>query len=775
MFGLRRLLSRRRRKSTSDSGDKAVFSDTVKADVEEAASVNDEMEEFVSANDEIEELLKPPGPNQTSLGDRAELHRLCNICRNALQTSPLISKRSYSALKPPDFAELHQLHKSLRHLRASVESRCHFCTLVWLVVKPYLAARANENQFQNLLRQAVTLEVRARHDTSPIDTLCELEIVCGDLMRDKRHGMLGCAGDRYPDMLVSFGQGLHTWSDSEPKYRRHSIHPAQMYFSTSSDEHMALARYWLTECSSKHSLCNSNVESGFIPTRILDVGKTGNNYVHLHCSHVEDSGAKYCTLSHTWGDVKDTLTLVNTNIATLQQGISLSALPKTFRDAVTVVRALNIQYLWIDSICIMQDSTDDWTKEAALMGSVYANSTCTIVASAAHGPHEGLFSSRDPLAFYGCKVAGSVEIGAFATYASTNAVLLAHSHLNSRGWIMQEWILSPRLLNFATGGVSWSCVHGEAMENERDGMGVEIARRSTGSAFYKQKPLQRIFGDHVQHVDWTVGSNDDSLNGNLRELEMYRQHGTLDDKLFLERFDRYWKHLVTLYSYRKFTDSDDKLVALSAIAQRLQKASGYTYLAGLWFPTLMTDLLWTGYRGRLIHSKYRAPSWSWASADGSISFPLYSDHQLKTEPIAHFQSGECTTHPLDTSKTGKVSDAQLRLTTKLRPWTTGLGEYFNSRHDLLLGGRAVGNLNPDEGPLDIHDARLEKLYLCPLRKFGFREFRLDEPMGIEGLAVVPHAGGSNHYERLGTFVSKSYHAAAETLLDGYLAQDIVLR
>jgi hypothetical protein len=408
------------------------------------------------------------------------------------------------------------------------------------------------------------------------------------------------------------------------------------------------------------------------------------------------------------------------------------------------------------------------------MGSVYANSTCTIVASAAHGPHEGLFSTRDPLAFYGCKVAGPVETGTFATRGSTNGVLLAHSHLTSRGWISQEWILSPRLLNFATSGISWSCVHGEAMENERDGMGREIGRRSLESEFYDQEPLQKIFGDHVQHVDWTIGTINGAHNGNLRELEMYPQHGTLDDKLFLERFDSYWKHLVRTYSYCSFTDLGDKLAALSAIAQKLQKVSGYTYLAGLWFPTLMTDLLWSGTRGRHIQSEYRAPSWSWASVDGPIMFPIYTDKQLRTESIAHFRSGECTTHPLDTSKTGKVSDAQLRLSTKLLPWTTGLGPFYSS-HDLLLGGRNVGTLDPDAGPLDLQDTRLDKLYLCPLRKFGFREIRLDEPMKIEGLAVVPHPGGSNHYKRLGTFVLDSHYAAAETLLDGYPAQDIVLR
>ncbi|KAF2666219.1 HET-domain-containing protein [Microthyrium microscopicum] len=506
---------------------------------------------------------------------------------------------------------------------------------------------------------------------------------------------------------------------------------------------MALAQYWLNECSSKHELCNSHVDSSFMPTRMLYVGATKSDYVRLHCSNVQDRGTKYCTLSHTWGGVKDALTLLSTNLTTLQQGISLSSLPKTFRDAVTIVQALNIQYLWIDSICIMQDSVEDWTSEAALMGSVYANSACTIMASAAKGPHDGLFAYRDPLAFFACKVAGSLETGTFASCGSTSAVLLGQSHLNSRGWIKQERILSPRMLNFETSGISWSCLHGTATENERD---------------------------------------DDARDCSLRELEMYAQTGSLDDKLFLDRFDRYWKNLISLYSYCEFTNLSDKLIALSAIVQRLQKASGYMYFAGMWSPTLMGDLLWSSPYFKPRPSEYRAPSWSWASIEGWISFPNTEvTNSPRTEPMAKFLSCECTTHPLDIFKTGKVLDAQLRLSAKLRPWKTGLGKIFNSSHDLLLREKSIGEVKPDCVALDLQDIHLKNLYLCPLEKYVCRSGQTDDGsyMSIKGLAVLPHAGGSNHYERIGTFALHStYHytwADAESLLDSYPTQDIVLR
>lgn len=361
-----------------------------------------------------------------------------------------------------------------------------------------------------------------------------------------------------------------------------------------------------------------------------------------------------------------------------------------------------------------------------------------------------------------CFLAGSVKNGSFATFHSPAAMLLINSHLSSRGWIVQEKILSPRLLNSATDGISWSCLHGDAMEIERDGTSKKLPRRAAVADFYDQRPLRKIFGDIVRHVDWTVGSIYDARHCNLHELERYTKDCPLDDKLFLERFHRYWKQVVAMYSYCDLTGLDDKLVALGAIPQRLQMASGYTYLAGLWFQKLITNLIWSisaapWKRGRLIYqSKYRALSWSWASVEGSILFSVYPDNELRTEHIAHFQFGDCNTHSLDTSKTGKVFDAQLHFSINLRRWTTGFEEYFNDPHSLLLDEIGVGSLKPDERKLDLLDPRLEELCSCSLRKFAPRYSKEDKPMKTKGFAVVPYPRGPTNYERLGTFILRSH-------------------
>ncbi|PMD54734.1 uncharacterized protein K444DRAFT_513189, partial [Hyaloscypha bicolor E] len=90
----------------------------------------------------------------------------------------------------------------------------------------------------------------------------------------------------------------------------------------------------------------------------------------------------YITLSHCWGQLQ-LITLTNSNIVTFQEGLEIRKLPKTFRDAIYVAQRLTVQYIWIDSLCIVQDSEDDRKRESALMMSVFAEAFCNIAATAA--------------------------------------------------------------------------------------------------------------------------------------------------------------------------------------------------------------------------------------------------------------------------------------------------------------------------------------------------------------------------------------------------------
>jgi hypothetical protein len=165
--------------------------------------------------------------------------------------------------------------------------------------------------------------------------------------------------------------------------------------SSVSDRSLRTAMKWIQDCCDTHVECNTNTTNrDFWPTRILDLGGTGSydSKVRLVLSAEHAPEEHYATLSHCWGGLR-TLQLTRTTIERFCKSIEIAAMPKTFQDAVQVARQLHIRYLWIDSLCILQDADDlsDWRREAGLMHRVYSNSHCNISASWAANSTEGLF------------------------------------------------------------------------------------------------------------------------------------------------------------------------------------------------------------------------------------------------------------------------------------------------------------------------------------------------------------------------------------------------
>ncbi len=131
-------------------------------------------------------------------------------------------------------------------------------------------------------------------------------------------------------------------------------HAAQSQLSTSSAHHSELAKSWLSLCISEHELCNRIEVDPFVPARFVDVGsEDGTDPIRVHVIAIEDLGTLYCALSHCWGGATNVLAVDSSNLERLQHRIDPSVLVKTFLDAVTVVRRLGVNYLWIDCLCIL--------------------------------------------------------------------------------------------------------------------------------------------------------------------------------------------------------------------------------------------------------------------------------------------------------------------------------------------------------------------------------------------------------------------------------------
>lgn len=171
---------------------------------------------------------------------------------------------------------------------------------------------------------------------------------------------------------------------------------------TGSDSLLSLAGGWISACHREHTChqapSRTNPDVPFRPTRLLDVGDSDNiQNPRLSIKQSNSSPVQYLALSHCWGrKLSNFYKLTKETEEELLQGVRLEKLSRTFQDAVKVCRKLNQRYIWIDSLCIKQDSPEDWIQEAARMHLVYANSYCTIAAVCARGGEEGFLRSRNP-------------------------------------------------------------------------------------------------------------------------------------------------------------------------------------------------------------------------------------------------------------------------------------------------------------------------------------------------------------------------------------------
>jgi hypothetical protein len=151
--------------------------------------------------------------------------------------------------------------------------------------------------------------------------------------------------------------------------------------STGSTSSISLVKDWLHGCDEKHKLCKTPPEARpFLPTRLLYVGEgIESTEARLHITSPEETSIQYFALSHCWGG---TIAYVLTSETLPQMIVSVNYnhLARNFQDAVTFTRQMGFSYLWIDSLCIIQGSHDDWESEAQKMSSVYAQAFCTISA-----------------------------------------------------------------------------------------------------------------------------------------------------------------------------------------------------------------------------------------------------------------------------------------------------------------------------------------------------------------------------------------------------------
>jgi len=314
----------------------------------------------------------------------------------------------------------------------------------------------------------------------------------------------------------------------------------------STSNYLPIAKNWLKECIDKHEHC-VKPDRQVLPTRLLCL--SGDSIRLIHIAKIPGIQLQYATLSHSWGSI-EFFKLSKENLKDLQECVPENELTKTFHDAVYITRSLGLEYLWIDSLCIIQDDDQDWLRESALMSSVYGGSTINIAAADSLDGNGGCLyddmatrtkrkAFRYRLRMPGLQDERPWELAPIYLYPHCTS----WSHLASRAWALQERLLAPRTLQFSKTDMLWEC---------------------------HEKDACSLFPDRLPQSLCT--------------------HHTYRDRKSLASI---WHLLVNLYSAAKLTRYSDKLVALSGLAHAVQSETGDEYVAGMWRKDLEVQLLWT--------------------------------------------------------------------------------------------------------------------------------------------------------------------------------------
>jgi Heterokaryon incompatibility protein (HET) len=352
---------------------------------------------------------------------------------------------------------------------------------------------------------------------------------------------------------------------------------------------------WLKSCLTTHD-CFRPYSCPRLPSRVIEVGPLGQDgYVKL--KETEEEYDNYLCLSHCWGEPAKTLKTFQNNLLDFKLEIPWSSLPKTFQDAIIITRSLHQRYLWIDSLCIVQDDKDDWRRESVQMSEIYRNSHLTLAATSSKDSEGGLFYAKQEVQRISVTHPdqGPVEVcyqerflhwGEARHSIVMDEVKRENFPLLLRGWCYQEQMLSPRILHFCKHEMVWQC--------EKETICQCFGSHSTSKAF-----------------NWSYEKSDQGV--------FFRKSKSLRDCVV----KTWWRDAIHQYSSRELSVGSDRLIAFSGLAKHFQKADN-RYLAGLWSDTLLENLLWKiTHVSTTVDSNKRLPTWSWTSRDGYCSYPDY--------------------------------------------------------------------------------------------------------------------------------------------------------
>ena len=386
-----------------------------------------------------------------------------------------------------------------------------------------------------------------------------------------------------------------------------------------------LSKLWLNQCLNEHKNClGLSSDPKRLPSRVIDVGTAATN------PRVKETGVetgRWAALSYCWGG-DSSFVLASHNKHQFYNGEHpLQAFPQTLQDAIIITKHLGLHYLWVDALCIIQDSPSDWAAEASRMKDVYGGATITIAAAGSNSTQAGVFRHR-AVEREVCKLEWRSQLSSESSWIYLRAGLQGSDNkmkaepLTTRGWTLQELLLSPRTLSYGSQQMTWECLQ------KRIG---EDGRPPPPSEGHKDKSfIQKLLRSHIGRWERSkLKLANLSLNNMPGDWTLVPESWEMHRDMLYSR----WFAVLKDFTGRSLTRKKDELPALSGLAVAFNNHLNDQYCAGLWKGDLLRGLLWTrdllsqnqqqhtAPSSRPIASRTSAveigpPSWSWASIAG---------------------------------------------------------------------------------------------------------------------------------------------------------------
>jgi hypothetical protein len=383
-------------------------------------------------------------------------------------------------------------------------------------------------------------------------------------------------------------------------------------------------QFWLADCTKNHKsgVCSATSAPQPLPIRLLEI--RGPKQVRLYTPSPGETACYVC-LSHCWGGNVKLKTTSKTKEG-FEKQIAWEDIPRTFRHAIDMTWRLGLKYIWIDSLCIVQDDIEDWRREGSNMASIYSRAYLTLAATSSTNCEGGFYTpntSVTQIPDHGSLLSHPVYVRQSVNHRPFFENKLP---LMSRAWVFQERMLSPRTVQFTSQELVWECTTTQTCE--------------CGACSEDEWASQ-----NKSQYDWLPISDPPPQQA--------------------QRMKHQWYNVVNTYTNLNLTFRKDIFPALQGVTKRMQVARKSTCLAGIWEDSLPADILWscaTPSSSATKETAYWAPSWSWASHQGAVSWPPKPNSLTKVSiEVVHV-----SVTPAGDDPTGELVAAEIVLRGRLK-------------------------------------------------------------------------------------------------------------